>query len=93
MQLPERSQVYETAIFDSRRWDRFVARPGDVSLELFDIAGRRVRTLARGVLAPGPHTTVWDGRDGAGHAVGAGVYFVRLVTPAGAFDSRIVSLR
>jgi aryl sulfotransferase len=30
MQLPERSQVYETPIFDSRRWDRFVARPGDV---------------------------------------------------------------
>jgi hypothetical protein len=30
VRLPARTQVYETAIFDTRRWDRWVPRPGDV---------------------------------------------------------------
>lgn len=30
MQLPERTRVYETAIFDNRRWDGWKSRPGDV---------------------------------------------------------------
>jgi hypothetical protein len=30
VQLPERTQVYETAVFDTRRWDGWVSRPGDV---------------------------------------------------------------
>jgi hypothetical protein len=70
-----------------------LARPGNVSLELFDVAGRRVRTLASGALAAGSHARAWDGRDGDGHTVGAGIYFVRLVTPAGTYHSRLVSLQ
>jgi hypothetical protein len=30
MPLPERTQVYETAVFDTRRWEQWVPRPGDV---------------------------------------------------------------
>jgi hypothetical protein len=70
-----------------------LARPGAVSLELFDVAGRRVRTLASGPLAAGAHARVWDGRDGDGHTVGAGIYFARLVTPAGTYRTRLVSLQ
>jgi len=79
--------------FHGRTSIRFgLARTGDVRLELFNLAGRRVRTLASGVLSPGAHVTVWDGRDERGVAVGAGVYFLRLVTPAKAYHARVVAL-
>jgi hypothetical protein len=70
-----------------------LARAGAVQLELFDLAGRRVRTLASGMRVAGVHAAAWDGRGDDGQPAGAGVYFVRLVTPAGTFRSRLVSLR
>ncbi|MGH7743052.1 MAG: FlgD immunoglobulin-like domain containing protein, partial [Candidatus Eiseniibacteriota bacterium] len=53
-----------------------------VQLELFDVQGRRVATLARGLLAHGSHEYQWDGRGRDGRPAGAGVYLVRLITPA-----------
>jgi len=70
-----------------------LARAGEVRLELFDIAGRRVRTLAGGAMAPGPHSALWDGRDQHGQRVGAGVYFLRLTTPSRTFTARVAALK
>ncbi|MEZ5064696.1 MAG: proprotein convertase P-domain-containing protein [bacterium] len=50
----------------------------DVSLEVFDIAGRHVRTLTEGFLPAGGHSATWDGRDEAGRRASAGIYFYRL---------------
>jgi hypothetical protein len=55
-----------------------IAREQSVTLALFDIAGRHVRTLADGAFAAGRHQVGWDGRDEAGRAVSSGVYFYRL---------------
>lgn len=55
-----------------------VPNPGaDVRIEVFDLAGRRIRTLAAGHFEPGEHTTVWDGRDEMGRELPSGVYFCR----------------
>jgi len=70
-----------------------LSRAGEARLELFDVGGRRVRTLANGMYSPGSHTVPWDGRDDGGHVAGAGIYFVRLVTPAGTYRTRLVSLQ
>ena len=51
---------------------------GTVRLSVFDVAGRRVRTLVDGALAAGSHEIVWDGRDAAGRDVGSGSYLARL---------------
>jgi len=59
-------------------------------LAVFDAAGRRVATLARGELAAGRHTASWDGRAAGGERVAAGLYFARLITPQGAVARRIV---
>lgn len=50
----------------------------DVDLEVHDVSGARVRTIASGMRPAGPHQERWDGRDDAGRAVTAGVYFLRL---------------
>lgn len=46
-----------------------------VRLEVYDIGGRQVRSLADRVLPAGEHSIRWDGMDDAGHSVGSGIYF------------------
>lgn len=53
-----------------------LARAGTVELEIFDLAGRRVRRLAHGHYAAGRHALAWDGRDDAGLEVPSGLYVV-----------------
>lgn len=54
---------------------------GPVELAIYDVSGRRVRTLRSpdaGALPAGVHTVRWDGADGFGRRVESGVFFVRL---------------
>jgi serine protease AprX len=70
-----------------------LSRGGPVSIDVFGIDGRRVRSLASGRWEPGVYRLDWDGRDDAGHVTAAGVYFVHMSTPAGRFTKRITNLR
>ncbi len=49
-----------------------------VSLRVYDVLGRRVRQVWRGLLQAGSHQFTWDGRDEAGKAVAAGVYIYQV---------------
>jgi hypothetical protein len=72
---------------------RFVlAAAGPVELELLDVTGRRVLTLASGILPAGPHERTWDGLDARGGRVAAGIYFVRLRAGGRALTERFVQL-
>lgn len=51
-----------------------------VSLCLYDVAGRVVRTLVDDKVAAGEHTITFDGRDDLGRAVSSGIYFLRMET-------------
>jgi len=61
-----------TIVFD-------LARSGPARLNVYDMAGRHVRTLVDEIsLGKGRHEAVWDGRDTTGREVSAGVYFYNL---------------
>jgi len=64
---------------------------GHVTLDVVDVQGRHVRTLVDGDRPPGSYHASWDGRDGEGRSVPAGVYFVRLQA-AGERASRKVAM-
>jgi hypothetical protein len=49
-----------------------------VRLDVYDAAGRLVRTLREGNLAVGSQDVVWDGKDSGSRQVRAGVYYARL---------------
>jgi hypothetical protein len=49
-----------------------------VEIELFDILGRRVRTLANEMMDAGNYAVTWNGTDDLGLSVASGVYFYRL---------------
>jgi hypothetical protein len=51
-----------------------------VTIAIFDVAGRRVRSLVDVAAAGGEATVTWDGHDDAGRAAASGVYFCRLQT-------------
>ena len=54
------------------------ARGRDVSGEVFDLQGRRLRRLHARAGLDGGGAVVWDGRDEQGRAASAGLYLVRL---------------
>ena len=49
------------------------------SIVVYDVMGRRVRSLIDREIMPGLTEVTWDGRDQAGAAVGTGMYFARMV--------------
>jgi serine protease len=50
-----------------------------VELAVFDVAGRRVRTLVQGTVVAGELGSSWDGLDDTGTPAPAGIYVLRLV--------------
>lgn len=52
-----------------------VSESGPVTLEVYDMNGRLVRTLVDEVRAAGRHVAIWNGQDDAGKRVASGVYF------------------
>lgn len=72
---------------------RFVlGRPGDLEVGVFDLAGRKVRTLERRSATAGEHVLVWDGRSDDGHDQPAGIYLVRYAADGRSGSARVVKL-
>jgi hypothetical protein len=63
------------------------------AIDVYDVAGRRVRSLLTGPLPAGTGTVIWDGRNERGAVMPAGVYFLRLRTGEASTTARIVRLR
>ena len=51
-----------------------------VSIEIFNIRGQRIRELVSGVWDQGFHSVEWNGEDSNGRKVSSGIYFFRFVT-------------
>lgn len=51
---------------------------GDITLTVYDILGRQVRTLVPGVQVPGYKSVTWDGTDDLGNSVSPGGYLYRI---------------
>jgi flagellar hook assembly protein FlgD len=64
-----------------------------VSLEVFDVAGRLVRTLVHRELPAGSHDVFWNASADTGGRVSAGVYLYRLRAGGFTASQRLVVLR
>jgi hypothetical protein len=70
-----------------------ISKPSQVRVELFDIAGRRVRTLHDGKMPAGEYQLRWDGTQEAGLPLASGVYFVRAQAGDRSIIRKLVLLR
>jgi hypothetical protein len=75
------------------RIDFEIDRPAHVRLSVFDVTGRAVSVLLDGVSPAGRRSIPWDGRDGRGKRVAAGVYYYRLEAPGIGEAKQVVRLR
>jgi hypothetical protein len=60
-------------------------------IAVFDVSGRRVQTLDRGIARPGTYTATWNLRSTGGEPVGDGLYFLR-ITLGSLVESRKVAV-
>jgi len=63
-----------------------------ISLDIFSIAGWKVKTISRGFLHRGSYNLLWDGKDDVGRNVASGVYFIRLKGEGGAVKTQKVTI-
>jgi flagellar hook assembly protein FlgD len=81
-----------TPVRDGARFTFALPAEGPVRLQLFDLMGRAVRTLADGTLPAGRWVRGWDGRDEFGRIAPPGVYLARLESAAGSATRRFIVL-
>ncbi len=70
-----------------------LVRAAWVRLAVFDVLGRRIKTLVHQVRPAGDHAVSWDGTDNEGRPVGSGVYHYRLGTDSFNRTRKMVLLR
>ncbi|NIN69479.1 MAG: T9SS type A sorting domain-containing protein, partial [Anaerolineae bacterium] len=51
-----------------------------VTLTIYNVAGKKVKTLVSGEMDGGTHIVRWNGTDENGSRVASGIYFYRLKT-------------
>lgn len=66
---------------------------GTISLTVYDVTGRVVRSLVESDQPAGSYTMTWNGRDASGHPVPSGIYFYRLDAPTANAVQKVTVLR
>ncbi len=64
-----------------------------LSIVIYDILGRHVRTIVDEFVTRGPHQFAWDGNNESGRSVSSGVYFAKIATSSQLSTSKLVLLR
>jgi hypothetical protein len=66
---------------------------GNVSMRVYDVSGRLVRTLVDGHQSEGSRSVTWDGTGDRGQSVASGIYFYRMSAPGFTETKKMVLLR
>ena len=65
--------------FNGRTAIRFdLPGPQHIRIDIYNLLGERVATVANRQFVAGPHVAFWDGRDDNGRAVSSGIFIYRL---------------
>ncbi len=78
------SQNYPNPFNPTTKIEFTLAKSGFVTLQIYDVLGRKVRTLVSEDLSSGYKSVLWDGKNDDGKDVASGVYFYQL--KVGAFS-------
>jgi plastocyanin len=72
------SQNYPNPFNPTTKIEFTLAKSGFVTLQIYDVLGRKVKTLVSEELSSGYKSVIWDGKNDAGDEVASGVYFYQL---------------
>ena len=65
----------------------------NVSLKIYDLSGREVKTLVNEPMQPGEYAVEWDGTNNSGEAVAGGVYIYRMVAGKFAATRKMILMK
>ena len=71
----------------------FVQKPGPAEISMYDLSGKKIRTLVDGFTSAGLHTLTWDGRNEHGTMVEDGIYLCRYVSGETIQASKIILIK
>jgi len=71
----------------------FLEESVPVTLEIYNAAGQRIRSLIDGERAAGDHQAIWDGKNNGGRPACSGVYFYKLKAGKSSEIKRMILLR
>jgi parallel beta-helix repeat protein len=66
---------------------------GNVSIVVYDVAGRAIKVLANEYKTTGRFMATWDGQNNAGESVASGVYFIRMQAPSFSDTKKVVLVK
>jgi hypothetical protein len=75
---------------DETRIEYFSGGAGLVTIDIYDLPGRNIKTLNIASEGQGMHSVTWDGKDAAGKAVPAGIYVCAVKTGDTIFRCKII---
>lgn len=70
-----------------------LARSEQVTLEIYNIKGSKVRTVVAGNLSGGTYRRIWNGTDDNGGALSSGIYFLRMTAGKYSSTAKLVLLK
>ncbi|MBI2426246.1 MAG: T9SS type A sorting domain-containing protein, partial [Candidatus Kerfeldbacteria bacterium] len=70
-----------------------VETEGLCTVNVYDVAGRKVKTILESTLSTGTYTVTWDGTDASGRACASGMYTVSLESAGTSIQRRAVMLK
>jgi hypothetical protein len=68
-------------------------KAGAIDLSIYDILGRKVKTLVSGKMLAGHHEIIWDGKDDSGDKTASGVYLYKLEAEGNSSVRRMTLLK
>jgi hypothetical protein len=87
------AQNYPNPFNSSTTINFSIDKAENVSLTVFDLLGRRVRTLINNGIEAGSYSVIWDGKDESGRDAPSGTYFYRLSTDNAVDAKRMTLIR
>ena len=91
--LANQLQVYPNPFKEQTTISFTMDHPATVFLEILDINGKKIKTLASGNMGNGYHKYQWDGTDENNNSVASGIYYCRFITDETIASERIIFMK
>ena len=91
--LTQLNTNYPNPFRDKTNISYILEKEANISVEIYNLKGQKVKTLYCGMGKKGKHGISWDSTDNHGKKVASGVYFCRLITPDSIQSQKMLLLK
>lgn len=86
-------QAYPNPFRDYVSINYYLPKKADVSIEIYNLKGQRVKILDKGLKAKGNYSITWNGKDEEGNLIANGVYFAAIMSQCSHVIKKLIFIR